>query len=212
MDRVTLTITSDLFDDNPQQEASVRANVTIRTLIEETRREFNLMEGNYILTPVGEQEPLPHDQTLEQLGVLMGSELVFQRERHSISQHMVVRGGHFFQPIADAPPAFVREGSSGTVFDIGWHPAIIGRPDATNPASGDMLAINLGDMEEARTVSRQHARILVQAGNYFLEPLAQRNPTFINDVEMEYGEKKRLKTGDKIRVGQVALTFHIQEN
>ena len=140
MDRVTLTITSELFDDNPQQEASVRANVTIRTLIEETRQEFSLMEGNYTLSEPGEAHALPPDQTIEQLGLQTGSELVFQRERNSISQHMIVRGGHFFQPIGDAAQAFLRETVSKQVFEIEWHPAIIGRPDASNPASADMLA------------------------------------------------------------------------
>ncbi len=39
MDRITLTITSDLFDDEDRrQEASVRANLTVRALIEEIRR------------------------------------------------------------------------------------------------------------------------------------------------------------------------------
>ncbi len=211
MDRVTLTITSELFDDHSQQEASVRNNITIRTLIEETRQEFNLMEGSYTLTRIGEGQPLPTDQTVEQLGLQVGDELIFQRERHSISQHMIVRGAHFFQPIGDAPTALLREITSQKVFGIEWHPAIIGRPDAGNSSSADMLAVNLGDVDDAKTVSRQHARILVQGGSYFLEPLAQQNPTYINDTQLEYGEKKRLKSGDKIGVGQVELTFHLQE-
>ena len=211
MDRVTLTITSELFDDNPQQEASVRANVTLRTLIEETRQEFSLMEGNYTLTAFGSDEALPPDQTIEQTGLQMGDELIFQRERHSISQHMIVRGGHFFQPLGDTAQAFLRESVSNQVFDIAWHPAIIGRPDASNPASADMLAINLGDVKEAKTVSRQHARILIQTGNYYLEPLAQQNATLLNDDEMAFGEKRRLRPGDKICVGKVELTFHMQD-
>jgi hypothetical protein len=210
MDRVTLTITSELFDDNPQQEASVRANVTISTLIEETRQEFSLMEGTYTLSEAGEQQSLPLDQTIEQLGLQTGSELIFQRERNSISQHMIIRGGHFFQPLGDASPAFLRETTSKKVFEIEWHPAIIGRPDAGNPASADMLAVNLGEVQEAKTVSRQHARIMVQGGNYYLEPLAQQNATMLNDDLIEFGEKRRLRNGDTVCVGKVELTFHTQ--
>lgn len=211
MDRIILTITSELFDDNPHQEASVRPNVTVRTLIDETLREFNLMEGNYTLTMAGDDTALPFDRTVEQLGIQMGSELIFARQRRSISQHMIMRGAHFFQPVTGAPPAFLREESSRAVFDIDWHPAIIGRPDASNPASADMLAVNVGEIEEGKTVSRQHARIMVQGGHYFLEPLAARNPTFLNDRELVMGEKARLQSGDRVQVGQIALTFHQQE-
>lgn len=211
MDRIILTITSELFDDNTHQEASVRPNITIRTLIDETRREFNLMEGNYAFTLAGEDAALPDDQTIEQLGIQMGSELVFDRQRRSLSQHMIRRGAHFFQPVTGVPHAFLREEASRTIFDIDWHPAVIGRPDASNPASADMLAADVGEMEEGKTVSRQHARIMVQGGHYFLEPLAPRNPTFLNERELVMGEKARLQNGDKLQMGQVMLTFHMDE-
>jgi len=78
MDRIILTITSDLFDDEDRrQEVSVRANLTVRALIEEIRREFNLLDAGYRLTPHGQEQPLPLDRTMEQLGLRTGAELVF---------------------------------------------------------------------------------------------------------------------------------------
>jgi hypothetical protein len=210
MDRIVLTISSELFDDNTRQEASIRTNVTVRHLIDEIRREFNLLDGNYSLTLKGSSKPLEFDRTLDQLGIQTGSELVFERERRRLSQQIVARGGQYFQTISSALRASLREESSGTVYSIEWQPAFIGRADAANPSSAEKLAVDLGRLPEARTVSRQHARITERAGQYFLEGIAERNPTFLNDREMLADEKRALKPGDKIRVGKIVLTFNVQ--
>ncbi len=210
MDRIVLTISSELFDDNTRQEVSIRTNTTVRNLIDEIRREFNFLEGNYSLTIKGGNKPLESDKTLDQLGVQTGSELIFERERRRLSQQIMARGGQFFQPISGAPHAILQEETSGAVFDIEWQPAIIGRADAANPASAQQLAADLSELPEARTVSRQHARITERSGQYFLEGLAERNPTLLNDREMLVGEKRVLKPGDKIRVGKIVLTFNTQ--
>jgi hypothetical protein len=202
MDRIVLTISSELFDDNPRHEASIRTNTTVRGLIDEIRREFNLLDGNYSLTLKGSNKPLESDKTLDQLGVLTGSELIFERERRRLSQQIVARGGQYFQPISGSV--------HGSLYDIEWQPAVIGRADAANPASAQRLAVDLGELPEARTVSRQHARITERGGQYFLEGLAERNPTLLNDRELTVGEKRALKPGDKIRVGKIVLTFSTQ--
>lgn len=211
VDRVVLTINSELFDDNARQEASVRQNVTIRGLIEEIRREFSLLEGNYILLARGSEAPLPPDQTLEQLGIQTGSELTFDRERRRLSQRMVVRGGQVFQPLSATSQAILREEGTGALFEIAWQPAVIGRADANNPATGSMLAVDLSSHTEARSVSRQHARITEQGGQFFLEGIAARNPTFLNDHQMLPGERRALQHGDQIRVGKVVLVFNMQK-
>ena len=43
MARINVTIVSDLFDD-PNQEASIRENLPVRTLVGDAKREFNLAE------------------------------------------------------------------------------------------------------------------------------------------------------------------------
>lgn len=210
MDRIVLTITSELFDDNVHQEASVRKNVSVRSLIEEIRREFSLLEGNYTLSFKGSDKPLSPDQTMEQLGIQTGGELLFDRERRRLSQQIVMRGGQFYQTITGATHAILREESTGKLFEIEWQPAVIGRPDNNNPSTSDVLAVDLGDMPEARTVSRQHARIIEQGGQYLLEAVAARNPTFLNDRELLRGERRMLQSGDKIRVGKIVLAFNVQ--
>lgn len=207
MDRIILTITSELFDDNMRQEASVRVNVTVRALIEEIRREFSLLDGSYSLTPGGDGGALPLDQTLGHLGIQTGAELVFERERRGLSQQMVMRGGQFFRALTTARQPVLRARATGQRFEISWQPAIIGRPDANNPASAELLAVDLSKMEDARTVSRQHAQIIEQRGQYFLEAIAERNLTFLNDNELAAGERRGLTSGDEIRVGTIVLEY-----
>jgi hypothetical protein len=203
MDRIILTISSELFDE-ADQEASVRKNVTVRALIDEIRREFSLLDGNYTLAVRG-GKALDPDKTLEQIGIQTGGELTFDRERRRLSQQIVARGGQYFQAISGRRQAVLREESTGQTFEIEWQPAIIGRPDAANAASGDALAVDLGTLPEARTVSRQHARITEYGGQFFLEGVAERNPTFLNEKQLLPGEKRALASGDTIRVGSIRL-------
>ena len=208
-ERVNVTIVSELFDE-PEQEASIRTNVTVRALIEEIRREFDLIAGEYVLKRQGEDKPLDPTQTLEQLGIQTGSVLLFERERMRLSQQIVRRGGRFFQGITGAEVAVLVEEQSGQEFYIRWQPAIIGRPSANNPASAEALAVNVGTLPDAKTVSRQHAQITEQKGRYFLEGLAKRNPTFINEQELAAGEKRMLRAGDRVRVGKITLRFELR--
>ena len=212
MDRIILTITSDLFDDEDQtQEASVRANLTVRALMDEIRREFSLLDADYKLTRPGSDEPLPLDKTMEQLGLQTGAELVFERDRRRLSQRIVSRGGQFFQAVTRPGQAFIQNAETGKVYPIDWQPAIIGRPDATNPASAEALAVDVSAFAEARTVSRRHAQITERGGIYYLEGLNERNPTFLNGRELKLGEKHALTPGDQIRLGRVELVFNTRE-
>jgi pSer/pThr/pTyr-binding forkhead associated (FHA) protein len=206
MDRIILTLTSELFDDTVQ-EVSVRPNLTIQALIAEVQREFNLPDSNYALTLKGSPKPLEPRRTMEELSIQTGAELIFGREQRRLSQQIVMRGGNFFQVITTARQASLRESSTNAVFTIDHQPALIGRSDHSNPASADILTADLSHCAEARTVSRQHARITEQGGLYYLESVAERNPTFLNDHQLVSGEKRALKDGDTIRVGKILLTF-----
>ncbi len=104
-----------------------------------------------------------------------------------------------------------REEATGQVFEIKWQPAIIGRPDGNNPASANMLAVNLGPLEGSKAVSRHHAGITEQDGQYFVESMSSNNPTYLNDGLIRSGERRFLESGDKIRVGHFVLTFEIQK-
>ena len=61
--------------------------------------------------------------------------------------------------------------------------------------------------DPAAYVSRQHARIISDAGGYFVEDLGSANGTFLNDRRLPGGVPTRLRNGDKVRIGKVLLNF-----
>jgi len=61
--------------------------------------------------------------------------------------------------------------------------------------------------DPAAYVSRQHARILADAGGYFVEDLGSANGTFLNDRRLSGGVPTRLRNGDRVRIGKVQCTF-----
>jgi len=212
MPRTRLTINSDLFNDEPDQEASIRENLPVRTLLSETRREFNLPDGNYTLKVKPTGKILDPEKTLEQSGVLSGAVLVLTRERRAAPAEQIMSTDFSRKmPLTGPYKASLREDETGQTFEIQWQPAIIGRPDAANPNSIEMLAVNLGPFEGSKTVSRFHARITEQGGQFFIESITDHNPTFLNEGLIRMGERRFLQSGDKIRVGKFAFTFTIRQ-
>lgn len=61
--------------------------------------------------------------------------------------------------------------------------------------------------DPAAYVSRQHARIVADAGGYFIEDLGSANGTFLNDRRLPGGVPTRLRNGDRVRIGKVQVSF-----
>lgn len=61
--------------------------------------------------------------------------------------------------------------------------------------------------DPAAFVSRQHARIIADAGGYFVEDLGSANGSFLNDRRLPGGVPTRLRNGDRVRIGKVQLNF-----
>ncbi len=209
MERITLIITSELFGDTEQQQADVRKNVTVRTLIAEIVQEFGLLEGRYVLKKHDTGDLLDGDKSIGDLGIQTNTELIFDRERTRLSQQIVSRGGQLFQGITAPQSLVLREQRTGQEFLLRWQPAVIGRSIANDPTSAHTLAVDLADIAE-RSVSRRHAQVTEYAGRYSVEGLAEQNPTFLNEIELRPGEKRALEQGDKIRVGRVTLIVEFQ--
>src|SRR5215468_8870536 len=74
---------------------------------------------------------------------------------------------------------------------------LIGRPKEGMPV--DM------DLSPDRSVSRQHARISLQNGEYWLEDLNSSGGTRLNGQEIKGKGKSRLQPGDKIVIGGATL-------
>jgi pSer/pThr/pTyr-binding forkhead associated (FHA) protein len=82
---------------------------------------------------------------------------------------------------------------------------LIGRED---PVSGIFPDVDLtphGGDEGG--VSRQHARLIIESGSYFVEDLDSTNFTFVNKQKLTPKTRQPLSDGDEIRCGRVALVL-----
>ncbi|MBF6613876.1 MAG: protein kinase [Chloroflexi bacterium] len=61
--------------------------------------------------------------------------------------------------------------------------------------------------DPAAYVSRQHARIVADAGGYFIEDLGSANGTFLNDRRLPPNVPTRLRNGDRVRIGKAQVNF-----
>ncbi len=96
------------------------------------------------------------------------------------------------------------EGGSRS-FTMTTRAAIIGRYD---PVTGSRPEIDLTQVDINRSVSRRHARIVVQDGGFFLiEEVGALNGTTINGQRVVPGKPQALASGDRIGLGTIALIF-----
>jgi hypothetical protein len=97
--------------------------------------------------------------------------------------------------------------SVGTEFQIVNDESNIGRWDADNGIFPD---IDLDVHDPEAKVSRRHARIVYDNGNYLIEDLGSTNGTFVNrGRRLLPGTPHILSNGDEIIVGKTFLRFHI---
>jgi pSer/pThr/pTyr-binding forkhead associated (FHA) protein len=82
---------------------------------------------------------------------------------------------------------------------------IIGRED---PVSGHFPDIDLTDHGgDEGGVSRKHARIYTESGQFYIEDLKSVNFTYVNRQKLPPRQPQPLNNGDEIRLGNVKLTF-----
>jgi hypothetical protein len=97
--------------------------------------------------------------------------------------------------------------SIGTEFNLSAEESNIGRWDADNGVFPD---IDLDAHDSEAKVSRKHARIHYNNGQYLLEDLGSTNGTFINrGRRLIPGSPNVLNDGDEIIVGKTFLRFQI---
>lgn len=82
---------------------------------------------------------------------------------------------------------------------------LVGRED---PVSGIYPQVDLTPHGgEEGGVSRQHARIIVEGGSYFVEDLDSTNFTFVNKQKLAPKTRQPVADGDEIRFGRVAAVL-----
>ena len=95
----------------------------------------------------------------------------------------------------------------GTEFRINGAEAIIGRWDADNGVFPD---VDLDSHDPEAKVSRRHARVRMQDGNYLIEDLGSTNGTYVNrGRRLLPGMAQVINDGDEVIVGKTFLRFKI---
>jgi pSer/pThr/pTyr-binding forkhead associated (FHA) protein len=194
----------DVFE-HTDQRARVLDSLTPIGLIQEILKEFDDIAADapekYSIYLKGMDRPLNPSFTMTQLDLQPQDELVFEYKRQTIREML---SPHMY--------AVLREDTSGKSFDIQWQPAVIGRP--TNEADHNiMLAVNVQLIPNGMTISRKQAQITVSENRYYVEPLAENNPVYLNGKEVATNSRKEIRNGDKLSFGRnkVSMTFLAQQ-
>jgi hypothetical protein len=97
---------------------------------------------------------------------------------------------------------------SGMEFPLSTGPeTVLGRRD---PVAGIFPDVDLSPVDPQRTVARRHARIYRRGDVFFLgEEIGTMNATFLNGTRLETGVPQQIKSGDELRLGEVALRFEV---
>ena len=91
------------------------------------------------------------------------------------------------------------------VFYVDRDSVLIGR---ASPADGIAPEVDLGDLPEAGTISRRHARLVRGGDEVLLEDLGSANGTFLNGERLPQGLQKPVFENDELRFGAVRFVFH----
>ncbi len=84
---------------------------------------------------------------------------------------------------------------------------LIGRVD---PHTGIFPEVDLSTYDPETKVSRRHARVYREGGQFLVEDLSSVNGTIVNGTFKLYPKQPRvLQNGDEIRLGETVLKFVI---
>ena len=163
----------------------------ILTRLDETGRMPTVRMNSVRIFQSDENTKLPMDQTLDELGIKNGARLRVEIE-HSGTESFL----HLFSDM-------------GTVYHIKGMVATIGRSDLRGRFKPD---IDLRHEDKGDTVSRDHGQMIFQNQGWYFEenPDGTTNGTWVGSEtrKLREGESLKLERGDRIRVGQVWLTFN----
>jgi hypothetical protein len=116
-------------------------------------------------------------------------------------------------PPPPPPPVAPADPGEGTQL-VKWARLVLVRPDGGEQvyAIGPVASIgrtrqNDIVIEEA-DVSRQHAKVALEAGGYVIRDLGSNNGTFVNDEQIDGA--RALRSGDRIGIGNQVLRFEQQ--
>jgi predicted amidophosphoribosyltransferase len=115
---------------------------------------------------------------------------------------------------APTPVVAVPSGPYLAVVASGAHVPLVEQPESLIGRTDDVSGIYPDvDMTphggEDGGVSRRHAKLIYEGGNWFIEDLDSTNGTYVNDAEIAPKTRVALSDGDAINFGDVEMTFHL---
>jgi len=203
-----LDLRIDVFEEK-EQLAKALPNLTPPELVESILQEFRELEylsgspSHYKLLQAEDESPLDDEIALRHQ-LQDGSCLIMVEEEKPLPPK-TARPAH---------PIYLREMAEGDVYKLHWLPAIVGRPDKNQPHN-DWVAVDLERYAMGLRVSRRHAQITEENGQYFISSMS-RNPTYVKDSEGNVTpvteEKRPLHNGGVIHLerSNIALKFIIR--
>lgn len=190
------------------KEINIRSNLVVANLITEIQDHFSL-DGTLAIHMDKSDEPLSLNSRLNEAGVEEGGVLVCRQVQTDTGTQDAIALGERIPFPEGFKRVYLEDKRTTTEFELEWQPAILGRWDHREPANNRLLAADLESLEELPTVSRHHACITLDDGKFFIEQLAARNPTFLDEVQLRPGRKYPLEAGAEIQMGRVALVFNV---
>lgn len=189
------------------KKVNLRSSLLVDNLIASIKDKFNL-DGEYELRLSSGRQPLPPSLELDRAGVTDGSMLVVTRIMASTGTLDAIRRGMRARLSKNFKRVYLTEERAMAEYDLAWQPAVIGRKDHHDPSKNKLLAVDLGDMEEATSISRHHACITEDGGSFFIESINEHNATYLGDSRLHFGVKYALPVGSRLGIGRVSLTFY----
>ena len=112
-----------------------------------------------------------------------------------------------YYPPAPPSPGYliVRATNVSIPLPVGKSEIILGRTDPARGVYPDVDLTSHGG--DTSGVSRQHARLIVQGYQVYLEDLNATNFTFLNRLKLQPGQRYLLTPGDELRLGLLVLQF-----
>ncbi len=112
-------------------------------------------------------------------------------------------------PIPQPPPsealAYFVSKTSGNVFPVHKNEVLLGRFDSVTGTAPD---VDLTNEDQARNISRRHARLVIKSGVFFIaEEIGTMNGTFVAGDKLENNVLHPIKDGDELMLCRLALTF-----
>lgn len=221
-----IKVTIDVLGES--HEARVRHDLPVADLIKEIKREFeselqdrNLLKAQHYVWLQDGFDALPPTSTVaDALTSNDENRLVFGTKA-DMPERQVFRIS--LEQIAQMEPKKVdsmldiklTEETSNVSLKLNWMPIVVGRDgqrtiqQLTNLKKCDIYE-NLHP--QAMQISRDHAVILEDGGNYYIVPLQDQNPVYLAtyNEHLEYGKAYMLQAGERLAFGNtdIVLVFN----